>query len=97
MSHRETLKMLSMSLRELKRLQACENEKNLPQEYRDLDLIETITTIEKYMSENFWDCECAANYIHSKSIKNCDICQAEEDEQPDSIPAEFSEITLAHE
>jgi hypothetical protein len=33
---------------------------------------------------NFWDCECAADYIHPKKQKNCKKCGTRSEDQPDS-------------
>ncbi len=35
-------------------------------------------------TKSHWDCECEANYIHTKADKFCRICHARSDEQPDS-------------
>lgn len=34
--------------------------------------------------QHYWDCECEEEYIHPKTEKECPICGAEKDEQPDS-------------
>ena len=35
-------------------------------------------------TKSHWDCECEANYIHTKVDKFCRICYVRSDEQPDS-------------
>lgn len=35
-------------------------------------------------TENYWDCECEKDFIHPKSQKECSICGAITEEQPDS-------------
>lgn len=47
-------------------------------------------------NENYWDCECEHNYIHSKREKECLICGAIENEQPDSRQNEIDEGTHFH-
>lgn len=42
------------------------------------------TNIEVQTTEKYWDCECDENFIHSKSQKECAICGAVAEEQPDS-------------
>ncbi len=37
----------------------------------------------------FWDCECPENYIHPKSETSCLECNANSDDQPDSMIAEI--------
>ena len=37
---------------------------------------------------NYWDCECKDNYIHSDNINKCFICNAQKEEQPNSIDSE---------
>lgn len=33
----------------------------------------------------YWDCECAKDYIHAKdACDHCVLCDAKQDEQPDS-------------
>lgn len=44
---------------------------------------------EKFIStkttEDYWDCECKENYIHSKkTVSSCDKCGAYWEDQPDS-------------
>lgn len=46
--------------------------------------------------ESYWDCNCEKDYIHDKSLeKECTICGAKEEEQPDShteeVIAKFKE------
>ena len=37
------------------------------------------------MNSNYWDCECNANYIHSKKKESyCSVCKVYEFDQPDS-------------
>ena len=40
------------------------------------------------LDNRYWDCECKHNYIHPKTVETCEICEAEQDEQPDSIVQE---------
>lgn len=42
------------------------------------------------LNENYWDCECPENYIHSKETGNyCPKCKRYQDEQPDSREIEI--------
>ena len=43
-------------------------------------------------NNNFWDCECESNYIHTKNIRLCPHCNAESDEQPDSHQSEVEAL-----
>ena len=43
-------------------------------------------------NNNFWDCECESNYIHTKSTRLCPHCSAESDEQPDSHQSEVEAL-----
>ena len=43
-------------------------------------------------NNNFWDCECESNYIHTKSTRLCPHCNAESDEQPDSHQSEVEAL-----
>lgn len=43
-------------------------------------------------NNNFWDCECESNYIHTKSTRLCSHCNAESDEQPDSHQSEVEAL-----
>ena len=36
------------------------------------------------LCNNFWDCECDKNFIHSKNQDTCPECGAVQEEQPDS-------------
>ena len=36
------------------------------------------------LNEDYWDCECLSNYIHSKKKLECSKCNSLVDEQPDS-------------
>lgn len=47
-----------------------------------------------HTSDDFWDCECDENYIHSKLIYHCPECGAEQDDQPDARIEEIE--TLLH-
>jgi len=40
------------------------------------------------LDNRYWDCECKHDYIHPKTVETCEICEAEQDEQPDSIAQE---------
>ncbi|RHX84766.1 hypothetical protein [Leptospira stimsonii] len=41
------------------------------------------------LHEDFWDCECEEDFIHSKHFQNyCSKCGAIEEEQPDSLVSE---------
>jgi len=42
--------------------------------------------------DNFWDCECRADFIHPKSQKTCGKCGAREKNQPDSRVNEIAII-----
>lgn len=50
------------------------------------------------LNENYWDCECKEHYIHPKSEKKCDICEAEESYQPDSRSDEikYENLSVTH-
>jgi len=37
---------------------------------------------------DYWDCECRENYIHRKTIPDCMICGARQEDQPDSLEEE---------
>lgn len=39
-------------------------------------------------TEEFWDCECEENFMHSKKIPDCLICGARQEDQPDSRVSE---------
>jgi len=44
-----------------------------------------MNTREIEMNSNYWDCECNANYIHSKKKESyCSVCKVYEFDQPDS-------------
>ena len=43
-------------------------------------------------NDNFWDCDCENNYIHTKSTRLCPHCNAESDEQPDSHQSEVEAL-----
>jgi hypothetical protein len=36
------------------------------------------------LNENYWDCECYSNFIHSKKELQCNTCNSTAEEQPDS-------------
>jgi hypothetical protein len=36
------------------------------------------------LTEEFWDCECATDYIHPKTASKCSKCGAVREDQPDS-------------
>ena len=42
-------------------------------------------------TENYWDCECEQDYIHSKNEQLCSRCYVIPDDQPDSRVAEVFE------
>ena len=42
----------------------------------------------------FWDCECAANYIHPKILASCPRCAAVAEGHPDSHLVEVMEMPL---
>lgn len=44
-------------------------------------------------NENYWDCECETNYIHSKSNVSCQICGCNAEEMPDSRQNEINQTT----
>jgi hypothetical protein len=46
-------------------------------------MTETVMT-----TQYFWDCECEKDYIRHKTEKNCPLCGAIREEQPDSIVKE---------
>lgn len=35
-------------------------------------------------TEQYWDCECAENFIHAAAVNHCPRCDTYRDEQPDS-------------
>jgi hypothetical protein len=45
-------------------------------------MVEYISNIE--LTNEYWDCECEKNFIHSRLEDSCAICQAERENQPDS-------------
>jgi len=51
--------------------------------------------MKEYFNEDYWDCECLSNYIHSKEIKMCNICGAVQKEAPDSIASEVIDYKKA--
>ena len=43
--------------------------------------------------DRYWDCECESDYNHKKSdVSKCDSCGAIQDEQPDSLVDELTDI-----
>jgi len=36
------------------------------------------------LTSKYWDCECAENYIHPRSVSSCAICKSRRSEQPQS-------------
>jgi hypothetical protein len=47
-------------------------------------------------NEDFWDCECSENYIHSKSHGNyCPRCRVFSEDQPDSVAIEVEGLYKA--
>jgi len=36
------------------------------------------------LTPKYWDCECAENYIHPRSVSSCAICKSRRSEQPQS-------------
>lgn len=50
-----------------------------------------MTTI---LNESFWDCECERDYIHPKAEKECELCGANSESQPDSWQDEIPEKWL---
>ncbi len=49
-------------------------------------MIETIGDIE--LTTEYWDCECEKNYIHLRSEESCPVCQALQEDQPNSHVSE---------
>ena len=43
------------------------------------------------LDNRYWDCECEHDYIHPKTLESCPICEAEQDDQPDSIAEEVEQ------
>lgn len=43
-------------------------------------------------SPDYWDCECTVKYIHPKSIIKCNICEATQEDQPDSHANEVAKV-----
>lgn len=39
---------------------------------------------EVILTDQYWDCECEAGYIHPRTDDACKVCQAQRDDQPDS-------------
>ena len=37
---------------------------------------------ETELTEEYWDCECFRNYIHSKTEEQCEVCGASKEDQP---------------
>lgn len=44
------------------------------------------------LAADFWDCECAENFIHVAGVHDCPRCGAVKDDQPNSIVAEVTLI-----
>lgn len=44
--------------------------------------------------DNYWDCNCKDNYIHSKNHSVCPVCGADQEEAPDSIVEEIAETFI---
>lgn len=49
----------------------------------------------KKTTTEYWDCECEHGYIHPRSKTKCDVCQAEQEHQPDSIIGEVLKANLS--
>ena len=47
--------------------------------------------VRRSLSEEFWDCECEAHYIHSNSEACCPICGATREERPPSRADEVAD------
>jgi hypothetical protein len=45
------------------------------------------------LSDEYWDCNCMTDYIHSYSEESCPICHAHNSECPDS---HYEEVILAN-
>jgi hypothetical protein len=56
--------------------------------YTKLEKFDTVTTV------HYWDCECDKNYIHPKSLQECDVCKAKQEDSPDSRVFEVIEAKL---
>ena len=46
------------------------------------------------LTDDYWDCECDENYIHSKTELSCPKCGALAEEQPDSRVDEVKRLYL---
>lgn len=56
-----------------------------------IETIGDITTI-----DDFWDCECEQNFIHSVKHKTCSICNRDQVDQPNSRLNEVVKWALDH-
>ena len=45
---------------------------------------------------NFWDCECEKNHIRRKAVPECPVCNACEEDQPDSRLSEVITEAAQH-
>lgn len=45
-------------------------------------------TDNEFTNDDFWDCECDTEYIHTKQISECSVCGAKQEDQPDSFKSE---------
>ena len=44
------------------------------------------------LTSDYWDCECEAEYIHSKEESFCKYCKSYADEQPDARADEVKQF-----
>jgi|8_EtaG_2_1085327.scaffolds.fasta_scaffold45256_4 hypothetical protein len=58
---------------------------------RCLECMEPVEYPIEQTHQEYWDCECEQNYIHSKYHKtSCDICDTNMEDQPDSMRSEVA-------
>ena len=44
--------------------------------------------MDEITTNDYWDCECEFDYIHSKAQSTCSLCGTSSKDQPDSIKDE---------
>mgnify|MGYP001182726444 CR=1 FL=1 len=58
---------------------------------RCLECMEPVEYPIEQTHQEYWDCECEQNYIHSKYHKtSCDVCDTNMEDQPDSMRSEVA-------
>ena len=57
---------------------------------RDGEVIETVGDL--VLNLSYWDCECRDNFIHNIKEEKCPICEATQEESPNSRDGEVGEL-----